>query len=1338
MKKGILYISSLICILGLLIFLEIQTEASSLNDITLSPDGKAFSTNVGDKNYIWYPDKHTIYTGVTTSLRALENGEHNYKSTRDGIIPIERWEVNHVPAQCIHDAHMLLGYYHGISYGKSKCMRPYNSGWFGYCADCKRQVTNMLIYMNEATAYSFKNLNLNLDYYYLCPHDDCNNLEQGSEFVEHYCNEISWNRYYIRYNTNKGSGQVMRRSIHMYNNETIYEGIECTPDTKLRKNTYKRIGYEFIGWNTKADGSGDWLSDGQEVYNLTSDNEVEIMLYAQWKKSESTLNINPNGGSYLGNTGITSVIQDYNSTYLADSSKITPPTGYTVIFNDCGGNPVNPIIQTCSFSEWKLSLPFVGKLVGNTYTYLGSQGNTDTIIAQYAYNSITLPPVYRNGYSFGGWYYDASYSKFAGKAGGTITPTSNITLYAKWVDLLLISEDNYNANSGKGAVNLSWSQSDGNTKAYCLYQSLDATNWNKIAGATDISETFNANQSYSYTGNSSTYTVPYTGLYSLTAYGAQGGNASNGKTGGKGGYVTCNTWLTKGEVITVIVGGQNGYNGGGSATNSNYGNGGGYTIISSNLKGVLLIAGGGGGATTLAAGYPGGSTANNISGRNGQSGAAGGGGGNQGGASGHVMTHACSHNGSLATTNGVTYAVSSGGCYTSPYALPLSCTQTVTRNRIEGSSYPWKGSCTNCGRNSGVYFFDTYTTSHSACGTSTPSTSGVVCPGCGRFTSGSTVPAVGITTHTYYVTVYSKSCLYSNGQVVSSASASGGSNYVNTGHMVSYSSNQDAKTGNGAVSIISSSIGYLTDQSLNNVTALDKAAPNPINFAKISKQAISDTHIKVSWSAPADNGTKYYHMARSYEAGSLKEISTSNVTENTLISGVDSYYYVINTTPDTTVTTSSTKTSAAFITINLTADLQYLHVACMDKAGNLSSTIHIPIGKTDPEVAWNVFTEQIWITQQDSVHPAAEANSYFIRCNGDTPFILKYNSYLDGIARDNYQINHSIIEYQASFGEPVQLQVTTPSIPVTYETVTKKASDLIKTISGEMLIEDAGYTVTERSNWCKNLSIVQKFTMHQEADGIKIRLTPIAGADFKSSTIYSNYNNDIGNSIYLIGDCTPPEIKGLEELDKITVIDMEEDDYTLTFTASDSGSGVREFYAVITNLDNGINEKFVSDNGSSLTMSITDDKALFVGDFEVVLYAVDNVGNVASESSGATEFTLKAYISRVLSPHDPVFKRGESGILHITTTGYVNKVEVIFPDKLLGLNPDLSQTYIYEVPSYIQIEEYVFVIPLYAPEEGYEVIVKAYKNGTTLEERPKFNTVEITGSILDEIRVRIR
>lgn len=126
--------------------------------------------------------------------------------------------------------------------------------------------------------------------------------------------------------------------------------------------------------------------------------------------------------------------------------------------------------------------------------------------------------------------------------------------------------------------------------------------------------------------------VPYTGIYKLETWGAQGGKGSWGSSkfnriGGYGGYSSGFIYLNKGDVLYINVGGQGnsmydvgsiagGYNGGGSGyyerVDENSGSGGGATHIAiksgllSNLKSsvddILIVAGGGGGGATCGAG----------------------------------------------------------------------------------------------------------------------------------------------------------------------------------------------------------------------------------------------------------------------------------------------------------------------------------------------------------------------------------------------------------------------------------------------------------------------------------------------------------------------------------------------------------------------------------------------------------------------------------------------------------------------------------------------------------------------------------------------------------------
>jgi hypothetical protein len=102
---------------------------------------------------------------------------------------------------------------------------------------------------------------------------------------------------------------------------------------------------------------------------------------------------------------------------------------------------------------------------------------------------------------------------------------------------------------------------------------------------------------FDYTGSIQFYTIPTSGFYQVTAYGAQGGSSecygctgAGGGLGGLGAGIGGYTFLTGGQRLSILVGG--------AAANAQAaaGGGGGTFVV---LGGVpLVVAGGGGGAGT--------------------------------------------------------------------------------------------------------------------------------------------------------------------------------------------------------------------------------------------------------------------------------------------------------------------------------------------------------------------------------------------------------------------------------------------------------------------------------------------------------------------------------------------------------------------------------------------------------------------------------------------------------------------------------------------------------------------------------------------------------------------
>lgn len=124
--------------------------------------------------------------------------------------------------------------------------------------------------------------------------------------------------YSIIFDANGGSGVMQDMYFLSYD-----------VDYDLFKNEYTRDGYTFVGWNTKADGTGTSYSDQENIINLSNVDDDEITLYAQWKKNEDQFNIVVSKYSYTkGNNYIDKI--DYNTKVSNFLKNISVTSGYSV------------------------------------------------------------------------------------------------------------------------------------------------------------------------------------------------------------------------------------------------------------------------------------------------------------------------------------------------------------------------------------------------------------------------------------------------------------------------------------------------------------------------------------------------------------------------------------------------------------------------------------------------------------------------------------------------------------------------------------------------------------------------------------------------------------------------------------------------------------------------------------------------------------------------------------------------------------------------------------------------------------------------------------------------
>ena len=83
-----------------------------------------------------------------------------------------------------------------------------------------------------------------------------------------------WNEYFytVAFSGNYGTGSVPSKRVRYSELFTLPDGTEFT-----------RENYKFIGWNTKADGSGNGYSAGESVNRLTTERNGHVTLYAIWE-----------------------------------------------------------------------------------------------------------------------------------------------------------------------------------------------------------------------------------------------------------------------------------------------------------------------------------------------------------------------------------------------------------------------------------------------------------------------------------------------------------------------------------------------------------------------------------------------------------------------------------------------------------------------------------------------------------------------------------------------------------------------------------------------------------------------------------------------------------------------------------------------------------------------------------------------------------------------------------------------------------------------------------------------------------------------------------------------
>jgi len=218
--------------------------------------------------------------------------------------------------------------------------------------------------------------------------------------------------YTVAYNGNGATSGSTANSSHVYDIAK-----------NLTLNGYARTGYTFLGWATSPGGAAAY-QNGENVVNLTPNDNATFTLYAVWSANNYLITFNANGGE--GGT----------SSYMTYGAALTAPivtrTGYAFTGWTPGVPPTVPAANTTYTANWVLK--------SYTITFNangGTGGYTQTM--QYG-AALTAPVVTREGFYFAGWQPEVP---------GTV-PAANTTYVAQWSSTAYIIT--FDAAGGTGSA----------------------------------------------------------------------------------------------------------------------------------------------------------------------------------------------------------------------------------------------------------------------------------------------------------------------------------------------------------------------------------------------------------------------------------------------------------------------------------------------------------------------------------------------------------------------------------------------------------------------------------------------------------------------------------------------------------------------------------------------------------------------------------------------------------------------------------------------------------------------------------------------------------------------
>ena len=227
--------------------------------------------------------------------------------------------------------------------------------------------------------------------------------------------------YTIMFVTNGGTGSTVSQ-------KTSYD-----LPTELTLNTFTRTGYSFYRWNTAADGTGSYYTDGQTVKNLAVSGTFK--LYAQWKPNKYTVTFNANGGtgtmvdqSMTYNTSAALRANTYTKTGYTFTSWNTAPDGSGTSYTN--GKTVRNLATEGTvtlYAQWKANTITV-----RFYPNGGTGSMSNQVMTYDVPAALSANAFYRDGYTFAGWKTGSGVIYTDGQVVENLALKGVVNLYAQW------------------------------------------------------------------------------------------------------------------------------------------------------------------------------------------------------------------------------------------------------------------------------------------------------------------------------------------------------------------------------------------------------------------------------------------------------------------------------------------------------------------------------------------------------------------------------------------------------------------------------------------------------------------------------------------------------------------------------------------------------------------------------------------------------------------------------------------------------------------------------------------------------------------------------------------